>query len=131
MTGFSHVTINVRDLSVSLPFYVGVLGMRLVWRGERDVYLEWGSAWVCLQERPSSGAAPVAAPGSVDHVAFHVPAAHFSDAVARLEQANVPIVRGPVLRGAGWTINYLDPDGTQLELHTATLQQRLAVWDER
>jgi catechol 2,3-dioxygenase-like lactoylglutathione lyase family enzyme len=50
--GFSHVTINVGDLDRSLQFYVEVLQMNLVHRGRKDAYLEWGSAWICLQERP-------------------------------------------------------------------------------
>ena len=61
VTGFSHVTINVRDLPASLRFYVDLLGMQLVHRGEHDVYLEWGAAWICLQERgrkQEQGAAP-------------------------------------------------------------------------
>ena len=56
--GFSHVTINVSDLQRALDFYTGVLQMRLVHRGRRDAYLEWGSAWICLQERSEYGALP-------------------------------------------------------------------------
>ncbi len=74
VTGFSHVTINVRDLPASLRFYVDLLGMRLVHRGEHDVYLEWGAAWLCLQERERGhGAPPPQEPEwGVDHVAFHM-----------------------------------------------------------
>ncbi|MCY0888734.1 MAG: GNAT family N-acetyltransferase, partial [Alicyclobacillaceae bacterium] len=49
--GFSHVTINVSDLERSIAFYVGTLGMKLVHRARQDAYLEWGEAWICLQER--------------------------------------------------------------------------------
>jgi len=45
-----------------------------------------------------------------------------------LHAAQVPIVRGPVRRGPGWSINFLDLDGTQLELHTSTLAARMATW---
>ena len=126
VTGFSHVTINVRDLPASLRFYVDLLGMTLVHRGEHDVYLEWGDAWVCLLERdalasqqPSYG---------VDHVAFRIAEASFDGAVAQLRAADVPIVRGPEQRGLGRSIYFLDPDGTQIELHTSTLAERMAVW---
>ncbi len=50
------------------------------------------------------------------------------NAVHVLQENEVRIVRGPVQRGQGWSINFLDPDGTQLELHTSTLEERMKVW---
>ena len=125
VSGFSHVTIAVRDLSVALQFYAGLLGMRLVHRGEHDAYLEWGAAWLCLLEQPDASANRQ---GGVDHVAFHIAEDAFPAAVSLLHEARVPIVRGPIRRGSGWSINFLDPDGTQLELHTSTLAARMATW---
>ncbi|GMA60641.1 hypothetical protein GCM10025859_10810 [Alicyclobacillus fastidiosus] len=46
----------------------------------------------------------------------------------RLRQKCVRVIRGPVERGGGWTINFLDPDGTQLKFHTATLADRMTDW---
>ena len=130
VTGFSHVTINVRDLPASLRFYVDLLGVRLVHRGEHDVYLEWGAAWICLQEREREhGMAPPREPAwGVDHVAFYIDRADFDAAVDALRQAGATIVRGPVQRGLGRSVNFLDPDGVQLELHTSTLAERMTVW---
>lgn len=125
--GFSHVTINVSDLQRALDFYTGVLQMRLVHRGRRDAYLEWGSAWICLQERSEYGALNGRQLG-VDHVAFYIDEQDFDAAVERLRAHQVRIVRGPVRRGVGWSVNFLDPDGTQLELHTSTLAERMTVW---
>lgn len=124
--GFSHVTIDVSDLETSVAFYVGILGLTLVHRGRRDVYLEWGTAWVCLQERPEFPANQQQL--GVDHVALHIAPDAFHQAVEALVAAGVPIVRGPVERGGGWTVNFLDPDGTQLEFHTATLADRMKQW---
>lgn len=108
VSGFNHVTFGVSNLENSLAFYMDILGMRLTHRGRKDAYLEWGTAWV--------------------HIAFSIDEADFDGAVTQLRAAKVPIVRGPVQRGQGWAINFLDPDGTQLELHTSDLQQRMAVW---
>ncbi|GMA52422.1 hypothetical protein GCM10025857_37790 [Alicyclobacillus contaminans] len=94
--GFNHVTINVADLAVSLSFYVDTLGMALVHRGRRDVYLEWGDAWICLQERPELPS-PNAQLG-VDHVALHVSPTAFHRMVEILRTRNVPLVRGPLER---------------------------------
>lgn len=124
--GFSHVTILVSDLPASLRFYVDVLGMRLVHRGEFDVYLGWGAAWVCLLERRGMPLRDQQL--GVDHIAFHLSDDDFAAAVVVLERAGVRIVRGPVQRGLGQSVNFLDPDGTQLELHTSTLDERMTVW---
>ena len=128
VTGFSHITLTVRDLQISLEFYQGILGMNIRHRGRTDVYLEWGGAWVCLVERTdvrehTSGFA------GMDHVAFFIAENDFNDALDVLQQNNVTIVRGPVQRGAGWSVNFLDPDGTQLELHTSTLDERMERWN--
>ncbi|WP_246079082.1 VOC family protein [Paenibacillus piri] len=72
-------------------------------------------------------AAAADGPG-LDHAAFTIAYADFSDAVERLKQFQVPIVRGPVLRGGGWSVNFLDPDGIQLELFTGTLAERMKDW---
>lgn len=125
--GFSHVTIDVSSLEKSLDFYVGALGMQLVHRGRRDAYLEWGTAWVCLQERPELP--PQNPQLGVDHVAFYIGAGEFHAAGEGLRRADVHMVRGPVERGGGWTVNFLDPDGTQLELHTGTLAERMKLRD--
>jgi catechol 2,3-dioxygenase-like lactoylglutathione lyase family enzyme len=124
--GFSHVTIDVCNLERSLSFYTGVLGMRLVNKARHDAYLEWGDAWICLQERPNLPE-PRAQLG-VNHVAFFIALEDFEHAVEELQKAGVTIVRGPIQRGVGWTVNFLDPDGTQLELHTSTLEERMRVW---
>lgn len=50
--GFNHVTVNVSDLSRSLNFYTGILGLQLIHKGNTDAYLEWGSAWICPHRKP-------------------------------------------------------------------------------
>ena len=127
VTGFNHLTINVTNLPVSLAFYRDILGLRVVHLGSKDAYLEWGSAWVCLIER-SGLDRPAGKSLGPDHIAFHIEEEHFGGAVDKLRTNGVTIVREPVKRGAGWSVNFLDPDGTELELHTSTLRERMKVW---
>jgi catechol-2,3-dioxygenase len=127
VTGFNHVTINVSELSQALYFYVEVLKMKPVHYGTHDVYLEWGNAWICLQE--NQGERPHPPHTGIDHIAFFIAEEDFASAVTQLKQVNVPVVRGPLRRGKGWSINFLDPDGTELELHTSTLAERMEVWE--
>lgn len=100
--------------------------MNLIHRGRRDAYLEWGSAWVCLQERPARR--PEHPTPGVDHVAFFIGPDDLEPAVERLRSCGVTIARGLMQRGTGWSVYFLDPDGTQLELHTSTLHERMQVW---
>lgn len=127
VTGFSHITLNVRDLQRSLEFYNGILGMTIRHRGRSDAYLEWGSAWVCLVERKDTKDHAGGFAG-MDHVAFAIAEHGFKEALDILKQNNVTIVRGPIQRGVGWSVNFVDPDGIQLELHTSTLDERMEIW---
>ncbi|MEK3905377.1 MULTISPECIES: VOC family protein [unclassified Paenibacillus] len=127
VTGFSHITLLVSDLKMSLEFYHGILGMKVRHHGRIDAYLEWGSAWVCLVERTEAEEQPGGFAG-MDHVAFYIAEDDFKEAVGILQKHQVEIVRGPVQRGTGWSVNFLDPDRIQLELHTSTLDERMQVW---
>ncbi|ULL19802.1 glutathione transferase [Paenibacillus sp. H1-7] len=127
--GINHATLQVASLERSLPFYVDFLGMSLVHRGSKDVYLEWGSAWICLLERPvSPRSAESVNTAGMDHMAFSIEEADFHEASKKLLDAGVSVVRGPVYRGGGWSINFLDPDGIELELFTGSLAERMKVW---
>ncbi len=86
-----------------------------------------GDAWVCLIEKKEAGKQPEDVCG-VDHVAFSIDEADFDEAVRLLRDAGVTIVRGPVERGLGRAVNFLDQDGTQLELYTSNLWRRMTVW---
>lgn len=130
VTGFNHVTINVTSLERSLLFYNGILGMTVRHRGHTDAYLEWGGAWICLiEQRKEENGSGRGTPGAgVDHVAFSIGAEDFDEAVHTLKEHRVVIVREPVQRGSGRSVNFLDPDGVQLELHTSNLEERMKVW---
>lgn len=125
--GINHITIAVSDLDCSLDFYTRTLGARLVHQGRTDAYIEWGTIWLCLLQCKDSKDNPSQSMG-VDHVAFTVLEEEFDEAVAVLMESNVTVVRGPIERGGGKCINFLDPDGTQLELNTGSLDVRMKVW---
>lgn len=127
VTGFNHVTIRVSNLERSLAFYTEILRMRPVHRGRTDAYLEWGDAWVCLIQLDSPRPHDSRALG-IDHVSFSIAAEDFPAAVECLQEAKVPLVRGPMERGGGQVVNFLDPDGNQLECYTGSLHGRMKVW---
>ncbi|KYQ87179.1 glutathione transferase [Thermoactinomyces sp. AS95] len=126
VSGFNHLTLRVRNLEQSLRFYCGLLGMKLVHKGRKDVYLEWGNAWICLLERLEESSA-ASGPG-MDHVAFTIREPDFFHAVSLLKKNQVEMVREPVFRGGGWSVQFKDPDGIVLELFTGNLEKRMIHW---
>lgn len=126
--GFSHVTLNVSNLERSLDFYCHSLKMRLRHQGRTDAYLEWGTAWICLIQRPEQAKKAERKQIGVDHVAFYIGEDDFQNAVLQIQNLGIRVVRGPIKRGTGWSINFLDPDGIELELHTSNLEERMTVW---
>lgn len=101
--------------------------MELVHRGRTDAYLSWGDAWICLIEIRHAKEHSTSRVG-MDHIAFTISEKNFPNAVKRLKKHNVPIVREPVERGGGYSIQFLDPDLTMLELFTGNLETRMKVW---
>jgi catechol-2,3-dioxygenase len=125
---FNHITLNVKDLQTTIMFYTQILGMILRHRGNKDAYLEWGNAWICVIEKPDFQEMKLEQIG-VDHIAFYIKEEDFHNAVRILIDNNANIVRGPIRRGTGWAVNFLDPNGIQFELHTSTLDERMSVWN--
>ncbi|MGM7700103.1 VOC family protein [Pseudalkalibacillus sp. Hm43] len=128
ITGINHITLNVRDLKESLHFYEGILNMKRVHLGKTDAYLESGAAWICLLEKGHHESESNNESIGVDHFAFSISESGFHDMVQALHSNQVPIVRGPIERGGGLVVNFLDPNGIQLELNTSNLQTRMKDW---
>ncbi|WP_257352246.1 VOC family protein [Pseudalkalibacillus decolorationis] len=126
--GFNHITLIVGDLPTSLGYYERILGLKKIHHGNTDAYLEWGNAWICLMERKEYLQKDQRQTRGVDHIAFSIAEADFDEAVTKLIEHQVQIVRGPVERGGGRVVNFLDPDGVQLELNTSNLEKRMKDW---
>ncbi|WP_349410732.1 VOC family protein [Pseudalkalibacillus sp. SCS-8] len=128
ITGFNHVTLNVKSLDESLAFYEGVLNMKKVHHGNTDAYLESGSVWICLLEKGNDEKEINEKSRGVDHIAFSINERGFHEMVDVLKRHQVPIVRGPIERGGGLVVNFLDPNGIQFELNTSDLKTRMKDW---
>jgi catechol 2,3-dioxygenase-like lactoylglutathione lyase family enzyme len=126
--GLNHVTIYVRDLKRSMEFYTEILRMKIVHEGDGYAYLESGTTWFCISQKPFEKGKYEQI--GVNHISLTVAPEDFDKAVAHLRENHVPIVREPVIRGIGKTVNFLDPDGLQWEFHTSNLAERMTVIDE-
>ncbi|WP_201716868.1 VOC family protein [Rossellomorea arthrocnemi] len=125
ISGFNHLTIDTSSVEKSMPFYLEIMQATLIHKGRRDAYLEWGPIWICLQEKDNLG---TSCGYGIHHIAFSIDEEAFFEAVQRLKEKKVRIVRGPSRRGKGWSVNFLAPDNVQFELHTSNLVERMEVW---
>jgi metallothiol transferase len=125
--GINHITMKVSDLSAAISFYENILGAKIAHKGNTDVYLDIGGVWICLLAMKNAKPIQKERIG-VDHFAFTVQEENFQQAVQQLKDNQVPITRGPVLRGGGWTISFTDPDGNEIELYTGSLYERMKSW---
>jgi catechol 2,3-dioxygenase-like lactoylglutathione lyase family enzyme len=120
VSGINHVTFAVRDLDRSFHFYADILGLRPVARWYKGAYLDAGGDWICLNLDPETRSGPLR---EYTHLAFTVPPSAFEAAVTRLRAAQVQVWQKN--KSPGDSFYFLDPDGHKLELHVATLQDRL------
>lgn len=115
----SHIVLNVVDLDRSFKFYHEVLGLARVEKSDNSVtFDDYG---LIIQQ--ASEDAKVPKKTSLRH---QVGLGHLGflcedviEAAKTLRLASVPIVNGPIRKGGIDYIYFLDPDGNQIELHTA------------
>ena len=113
-----HVHLKVRDLNRSVPFYIGLLGVRLTeWSG-RYAFLAIGDEHhsVAPEEVGASSVNPSLCAVGVAHVAFQVPdRAAFAAMRKKLTEANLPFMSRN--NGISWTLRFKDPDRNEIEIY--------------
>ncbi len=109
----NHVALVCADLEACEAFYVGVLGLAVVWRPDPDnVYLSSGSDNLALHRgAPQPG-------GALDHIGFAVASVGDVDVWhERLRAAQVRITAAPRTHRDGSRSLYCqDPGGTLVQL---------------
>ena len=125
--GLSHVTLVVRDLERSARLFREGLGATEVYDSgghpyslSEEKFFLLGDVWVALMKGE-----PVAR--SYRHVAFAADAADIAEHERRLRALGAEIRPArPRVEGEGVSLYFYDYDNNLLELHSGTLQERLA-----
>jgi catechol 2,3-dioxygenase-like lactoylglutathione lyase family enzyme len=124
--GVDHLNLRVADLERSLRFYQGLLGMREAQRDRRPdgrvslIAMRAGNAVVFLQPAPDYRPPEDWGRSGLDHFSLEIEAQDAAALAARLREAGVEVLEGPVQRwgahGEGTSVYVRDPDGHHLEL---------------
>lgn len=131
--GISHLTFIVKDLDRMSRLLVELLdGTEVYSSGERTFSLSRerffivGGQWIAIMEG-NSRIEP-----TYDHVAFKIDEEDYEVYTARIERLGLrmkpPRERIP---GEGRSIYFYDEDGHLFELHTGTLEERLASYEQK
>lgn len=115
--GINHLTLQVRNLSKSLAFYIDQLGFCGEVRWATGAYLSYGDAWLCL----SLGEPKVDAK-DYTHYAFDVSEQTLQCLLDRQQEFTI----WQANQSEGDSIYIADPDGHKLEFHIGSLASRLA-----
>ncbi|MCA9992811.1 MAG: VOC family protein [Anaerolineales bacterium] len=124
--GVHHITFIGADRQTSIDFWEGVLGMPMIFEQpnldvpeENHLYFDPGDGRLITvfthESRRPDPAPPPEAIGSLQHIAFNVSRATYSQAVKRLAERGIPN-SGEVDRGFMDSIYFRDPLGLLVEL---------------
>ena len=128
--GLSHITFIVRDLERSARLYCDGLGATEAYDSHgrnfslsREKFFTLGGLWIALMEGDA------ALERSYRHVAFKVDSADLPALEDKLRMLGVEI-KPPRARvqGEGASLYFYDYDNNLLELHSGTLEDRLASY---
>ena len=126
--GISHVTFIVRNLERMTEFLTTVFGAEEVYSSgdatfsiSREKFFLIGGVWVANMEGD-----PLANK-TYNHVAFKIPDEEFDAYVERVRSIGVDVRESRArVDGEGRSLYFYDYDNHLFELHTGTLEQRLA-----
>jgi len=130
--GLSHITFIVRDLDRMERLLTTVLGARRVYDSgtatfslSKERFFLVGKLWIATMEGEPLPAR------SYNHVAFKIDEADYDDCLARIRSLGLEMREGrPRVEGEGRSIYFYDHDNHLFELHTGTLEQRLARYGQ-
>ena len=131
--GISHITFIVRDLDRAATLLCEGLGAQQVYDSaaknfslSREKFFVLGGVWIAVME----GEPP--AQKSYQHVAFKVTLQQLRECESRLRNLGVEIKPPrPRVEGEGESLYFYDFDNHLFELHTGTLEERLARYANR
>ena len=130
--GLSHVTFIVKDLERSVLFFEKIFGAREIYSSgdkpfslSREKFMLINDLWICIMEgNPLTER-------TYNHIAFQIKESEFDGYMAKIKDAGAEVKpERPRVSGEGRSIYFYDFDNHLFELHTGTLDERLARYSK-
>ena len=126
----SHITLIVRDLERTADLLKYVFHAEEVYSSgdrtfsrSREKFFLIGSIWLCIMEGESLNER------TYNHVAFHIGEGEFDEILSRVHGMGLDMLPDrDRIHGEGRSIYFYDFDNHLFELHTGTLETRLAEY---
>jgi fosfomycin resistance protein FosX len=130
--GLSHITLIVTDLERMTEFLKHIFYAEEVYTSgdaafsiAREKFFLIGQVWIAIME---GDPLPYK---TYNHIAFKVPEQMFDHYLARVQSLGVEILESRSrIAGEGQSLYFYDYDNHLFELHTGTLEQRLATYSQ-
>jgi fosfomycin resistance protein FosX len=128
IAGLSHMTFFVRDLDRMEVLLTTVLGARKVYDSgsetfslSKERFFLVGDVWIATMEGQPLPTR------TYNHIAFRIDDADYDNCLGRIRSLGLELNEGRSrVEGEGRSIYFYDHDNHMFELHTGTLEQRLA-----
>jgi len=128
ISGISHMTFIVKDLSRAAMFFKKIFNAKEIYCSGDDTFsiskekfLLMNDIWICIMEGGTFHER------TYNHIAFQIKDSDFEIYVERIKIIGAEIKPGrPRVDGEGRSIYFYDFDNHLFELHTGTLNERLA-----
>ena len=132
ITGLSHITLITRDLDRMTRLMTELLGAEEVYSSgndtfslSREKFFIAGGLWIAVMEGESLP------DQTYNHIAFAIPDADLDAATEKARALGLDIrPPRPRIAGEGRSLYFYDHDNHLFELHTGTLEDRLASYSE-
>lgn len=126
--GLSHMTFIVKDLDAMEKLLVTVLDARKIYHSGDDTFslskerfFDIGGLWVATMEGD-----PLPAK-TYNHIAFQIADSDYDMYLERIKSLGLKLREGRArVQGEGRSIYFYDDDNHMFELHSGTLEERLA-----
>lgn len=132
VSGLSHITLIVRDLEKSATLLKHIFGAEEIYSSGKDTFSSSqekffiiNDVWLCLMEgKPLKER-------DYNHIAFRVADADFAELATRVQDIGVEIKPGRSrVEGEGRSLYFYDYDDHLFELHSGSLEERLARYTQ-